>query len=212
MAGENDTDQDATQSGGAGTQSGSSGSDGSTTGTTSDGNTDSKAQSGQEETVSRSEFDALMKRMQAADQNRSKAEQELQALRDKDLPEAEKLKRDFSALQEENTQLKAKLESTILNNAFLSNSTYKWKDADAALKLADLSGVTIDSDGKVHGLEAALKDLAAKKKYLLEESSEDDKQKQTGGAPSMGGGGTNRDTGSSRKSLTKTFPALGRRS
>ncbi len=208
MAGENDQDGTATQSGGDGAQSGSG--TGQDTTAKTDG-TDAGTSGSAGETVSKAEFDALMKRMQAADQNRSKAEAELQAIRDKDLPEAEKLQRDFKALQEENAALKENLKKTILNNAFLANSTYKWKDADAALKLADLSEVTIQDDGKVIGLDAALKKLAESKKYLLDDSDADKQNTNSGGAPSMSGGSTNRDKGDGKSKLKKTFPALGRR-
>jgi hypothetical protein len=166
-------------------------------------------QSAQDSTVPQSEFDAVKSRMQAADQRASRLEQELRQLRDKDLPEAEKLQRDFKELQDSNAKLTEVNRQLALDNAFLKANAFKWKDPEAAMKLADLSEVEIGADGKVTGLEQALKKLAESKKYLLEDEAAEDGPGKGVSAPAMGGRGTQKDDKrSSRAELAKRFPAL----
>lgn len=208
---------DQTQTGGQGDAGTDGAQSGSGTGTDDGNNTnsntsdDSTAQSGQADaTVTRAEYDALRARMQAADQRASQREAELKQLRDKDLPEAEKLQRDFKELQENNAKLSEANKKLALDNAFLKTKGFNWKDPEAALKLADLSDVEIGEDGKVTGLDAALKKLAADKKYLLEDSDAQSGGNDSGAsAPPMGGRGTQRgDNRKNKAALAKSFPAL----
>jgi hypothetical protein len=85
--------------------------------------------------------------------------------------------------------------------------TYKWKDSDAALKLADLSEVKINEDGTVDNMPKALKKLAESKKYLLEEESSSDGGQQSKGTTGRAPGGQ-QGQGSDRAALEKRFPAL----
>lgn len=204
-----DKGTETAQSGETGT--GASGAEGGSTG--SEGATTTETQS-VSETVAKADHEAVIARMKAADQRAAKVEAELKAIRDKDLPEQEKLKRDHSDLVKAQEALAKVNTGLALENAFLKVSTFKWRDPEAALKLADLSGVEIDADGKVTGLEAALKKLAADKKYLLEdkkdeadEEDEDEKPKPTTGAPTMGAGGRKAD-GPDKNKLKKTYSAL----
>lgn len=203
---EDSNTDDSTQSGGEGT--GSSGSDSSNGNANKDGSGDGAQSGTKAETVAKSEHDAVVARMKAADQRAAKFEADLKAIQDKDLPAQEKLKRDHEELTVKHEKIVAANQKLALEVAFLKANGYKWKDADAALKLADLSEVSIDDDGKVTGLEAALKKLADSKKYLLDE--EEDKSGQGGaGAPPMGGKGTNRnDNRNDKAKLKKAFPAL----
>jgi hypothetical protein len=165
------------------------------------------------EVVSKSDHDAVVARMKAADVRASKVEAELKAIKDKDLPAQEKLQRDHEELVKSHEALVETNKSLALENAFLKANTFKWKDPEAALKLADLSEVEIDDAGKVTGLEAALKGLATTKKWLLEDEPADDKESgnknaSSAGAPPMGAGATNRGTGADKNRLKSTYSAL----
>lgn len=165
---------------------------------------------GAEETISKKDHDAVVARMKAADARASKFEAELKAIRDKDLPAQEKLAKDHEELVARHEALVETNKTLALENSFLKANTFKWKDPEAALKLADLSEVEVGDDGKVTGLEAALKSLATTKKWLLEDEQADDKKEPAGsaGAPPMGAGATNRGTGADKNKLKSTYSAL----
>jgi hypothetical protein len=183
---------DGAQSGAEGTQSGAGEATGTGGTTQQDGTT---AQSGGEaqvtqtaaDTVSRADLDAVRTRMQAADQRAAKAEQELRQIRDKDLPEAEKLKRDFEASQTQVTQLQETNKALALKVAFLSDNTYAWHNPERALKLVDLSQVEIEDDGSVRGLKDALKALATSDDYLIKKEVKEEPKPQGGTAPGNNG-------------------------
>lgn len=115
-------------------------------------------------------------------------------------------------LESENTSLKESLEALRIQMAFVQNTKYNWKNPKTALRLADLSEVTIDEDGDVEGLDEALKKLAEDEPYLLVDDSDDgddDKQKKstpTGRPPKRGSKSKTPD----RKALEKKYPALAR--
>ncbi len=190
---------------------------------------------GQKKSYTPEEYEGLRRRMQAADKAKSKAEK---ALREKQLAEKGELDR---AKTETADAVKAKeglehaVEQLRLHNAFLSSNAYTWHDPEDALRLADLSDVEIDDDGKVHGLEEAIKKLATKKPHLLKakgnrktvsddeddtddgddnsDEDEDDTPNRNGkpaSGSSVGSGKSNR--GKPKKFdadyLRKTYPAL----
>lgn len=164
------------------------------------------------EAVSRDEYEALKRRMQAADQNRSKAEAELKQLRDKDLPELEKLKRDNDEMLKEVARLKGLLNERALDTAFLKDNTHTWHNPNAALKLLDRDAIQIDDDGNVTGLKEALGRLAKEHAYLLnaDTGKEEEKQKPvTPAAPPMNGTAGSNSTGASK--MGTRFRALGGR-
>lgn len=157
-------------------------------------------------TVTRAEYDALMNRMRAADQNKAKAENELRQLRDKDLPELQKAQRDLTEAQERATKAEADLRSARLENAFLSDNKYEWHNPKTALKNADLSKVEVLDDGTVTGLTAALDALAKSDPYLIKTAKADETPKGSTGAP--GTGGRQPDGKPDTKALANRFPAL----
>lgn len=199
------------QSGAEGTQSGA----GENTGT---GGTDNSqgtgtAQSGGENSgtttddkVSRSELDSVLARMRAADQRADKAQQELKQLRDKDLPEAEKLQRDFQEAQAQVTKLQETNTALALKVAFLSDNTYTWHNPERALKLVDLSQVEIDAEGNVRGLKDALKALATSDSYLIKQEVKEEPKPPAGTAP--GNNGQSGTSGPSTKGMAARIPAL----
>lgn len=202
---------DGAQSGADGTQSGTGEVNGTGSGTATDGT--GTAQSGGEstttttDTVSRAELDQVLARMKAADQRASKAENDLRQIRDKDLPEADKLKRDYAESVAQVEKLTAANNELALKVAFLSDNTYSWHNAERALKLVDLSQVEILEDGTVRGLKDALKALATSDAYLI-------KQEVTATAPAPAGTapGNNGASGNSKnkaaQGLESRIPAL----
>lgn len=196
---------DVSQSGDAGT----TGQAGDTQGTA-DGSTGQSA--GQTQTapapVDRAEYERVLNQLRAADQNKAKAESELKQLRDKDLPALEKAQRDLTEANARAEKAEAELQQTRIETAFLRDNKYKWKNPATALKLADLSGVTVDDDGKVHNLLPALEALAKSDAYLIEDAdgaAEAEKpNKGSTGAPNAGG----RTSGADTKGLVSRLPAL----
>lgn len=183
---------------GTGAQSGDSGQSGSTTGTGT-------------ETVTKAEFDALRARMQAADQRASKAEGDLKQLRDKDLPEMEKVKKDLAEAAEERDKLRATNRDLQISNAFLTDNTYEWRNPATALKLLDRSKLDFDGEGNVTGMKNALEALAKSDDYLLKPKADgggDGDGKQTGPPGTAAGNGAPGNTGSGKGKLEGRFSAL----
>ena len=162
-----------------GTQSGTepattqSGGEGGSASTSTDGTAGTGTQSGAttttppDDAVSRADYEAIQNRMRAADQKAAKFEQELKALQTKDLPEAEKLKAEYEATVQRVNALTETNRKLSLENAFLKDNTHDWQNPGAALKMADLSGVTVNEDGSVSGLKDALKKLATSEAWML---------------------------------------------
>lgn len=187
-----DGDNGAQSGTGTTTQSGGAGSTDSTTSTGS--TTDTGTQSGTqaqaaatEDVVSRSDYEAIQNRMKAADQKAARFEQELKALQTKDLPEAEKIKAEYEATVQKVNALTETNRKLALENAFLKDNTHEWQNPGAALKMADLSGVTINDDGSVTGLKDALKKLATSEAWMLKPKAANEGGSAAGAA---GAGGT----------------------
>lgn len=173
--------------------------------------------SGQSATFTQAEYDALKARMQAADQRASKAEADAKLIRDKDLPEMQKMTRDLAEATETIKTVTAANADLRIANAFLTDSTQKWRNPGTALKLLDRSKITVDSDGTVTGMKDALSALAKSDPYLLEDTQGGDGgsggtgQGQQGtppvGTPPANGGlgGGTKPTADAMKSR---FPAL----
>jgi len=198
------------QSGAEGTQSGAGSASG--TGESTTEGTGTTAQSGGEtnaqttDTVSRAELDAVLARMRAADQRATKAETDLRQLRDKDLPEATKLKRDFEESQQQVTKLQETNTALALKVAFLSDNTYTWHNPERALKLVDLSQVEVREDGTVSGLKDALKALATSDAYLIKQEATQEAPKPAGTA--QGNNGASTGAKPNQKGMVARIPAL----
>lgn len=207
------------QSGAEGAQSGTgSTTDGNGTGSNSGG---SGTQSGtgengnSKETPSRekeleAELAKQRERTQAADRRAAEHEAALKQLRDKDLPEQDKLKRDHEEAIKQVSALQETNRSLAMQVAFLKDNTYQWHNPERALKLVDLSKVEIGDDGSVSGLKDALNALAKSDPYLVDNSKEKDKET----APPGTAPGNNGRSGSGQldvNKLSKRFPALNTR-
>jgi hypothetical protein len=159
----------------------------------------------------RADLETQKSRTQAADKRAAQLEAELKAIRDKDLPAAEKMQRDLEEATAKATQLEADLQTVRIENAFLKSNSHKWKNPAAALKLADLSGVEIGADGTVTGMKQALDALAKSDPYLLDDEKDPEKKGQEK-TPPPGTPPANNGTGGSgkpdRKRLENRFPVM----
>jgi hypothetical protein len=167
--------------------------------------------------VSRTEFEDLKRRMQAADKNRTDAEKratdaeaKLKEIERKDQSELEKTKSDLEESQKQIATLSEKLDQQALQNAFLTHNKHTWVNPTDALRLLDREGVEV-KDGNVTGLDVAIEKLAKDKPYLLT----DDSGKGKAGNSSSGASGsaTNGKRAGEGKDDTKKaspsrFPAL----
>lgn len=219
-AGDMTTPVEGAQSGTTDAQSGSGAGQG--TGTTDEtqnqggatGSTDAGAQSGTTATqpearYSEAELEAVRTRMRAADQRAAALEAERNQLRDKDLPALEKLQRDYADATKERDALRVKTREQALENAFLKDNKYKWKNPAAALKLADLTKVDVQDDGTVTGLTAALDALAKSDSYLIDVTKDETTNEQTGSTGAPGTNGTRgQQTGPNLKAMAARIPAL----
>lgn len=202
---------------GEGTQSGADGSQSGTGESTTDGatsTTDAGTQSGTQTTQTnteaeqaRAEAESLRERMKAADRRAADFEAKLKQLTDKDLPEAQKLQRDYQAAQDQNVKLQETNRSLALQVAFLSDNTYSWHNPERALKLVDLDQLEIGEDGKVSGLKDALKALATSDPYLVKQAAtEQEKTTPPGTAP--GNNGTSGGGKPKVAQMTSRFPVM----
>lgn len=156
--------------------------------------------------VTQAEYDALKSRLSAADKTRTEAETQLRQLLEKDLPEQEKLKKALDEAAAARDKAVIDLRQTRIENAFLTDNKYKWKNPKSALKLADLSKVEVNDDGTVLNLSAALEALAKSDPYLLDtETPAADPPRGSTGAPA---GGRASDANADLKGLANRIPAL----
>lgn len=162
--------------------------------------------------VPRSVVDAMRLQLQAADRKRDAAEKQLKAILDKDLPEAERLKKEHADLTAENERLKADLQAQAIDTAFRDETKYAWHDPKAARLLLDLSGVTVSDDRSVSGMSAAVAALAKANPWMLKAAdtpADAVAATASGGAPPMNGKpGTAQPD---KTALARRFPALGSR-
>lgn len=158
-------------------------------------------------TVSRAEYEQVLARMRAADQNRAKFEAELKQLKEKDMPALEKAQRDLTDMTARAEKAEADLRESRIENAFLSDNKYTWNNPKTALRLADLSKVDVAEDGTVSNLAAALDALAKSDAYLLKPAETKEEPKGSTGAPGAGGGRQS-DGKPDAKAMANRFPAL----
>lgn len=120
------------------------------------------------------DVEAIRQRMRAADQRAAQREAELNQLKNKDLPEAERMKAELATAQEALQKSTEKLQSTMISNAFLRDNTHEWHDAETAMSLLDMSRVDIDLEtGEVTGLKNAIDALAKSKPYLVKPKADE---------------------------------------
>lgn len=209
---------DGAQSGATGTQSGT---DSQASNAQPNANAGQPAQSGEANqatttegaTVSRADYEALQRRLSAADKNNADFQTKLKAIEDAKLSDAEKTAKALEEAQKALAKKDEEIKEGKIRNAFLTDNTYDWHDSRAALKLADLSGVELKEDGTVTGLKEALKAVADANPWMLkakvdgDEDGKDGKNK-TGGTTGVGGTSGTNASGADQAGLRKRFPQL----
>lgn len=159
------------------------------------------------------EIEAIKARMRAADRRAAAAEAKAKEYEDKDKSEGQRLSEENESLKSEVETLKKSLQEQRLQNAFLTSNDYTWQDAEAALRLADLSGV-VDEDGEVDkaALKKALKALAEGKPFLVKTQEGNGESKNGPSGSSTGSSKNNRQqSGPSEDELRRRYPALANR-
>jgi hypothetical protein len=201
------------QSGAQGTQSGAGqagpGSNGTPESGTGDGTQSGTETQPTEADRLRSEAESYREKMKAADKRASDFEAKFKQLTEKDMPEVEKLKRDFEEATQQVVTLRETNSKLALENAFLADNTYEWHNPKRAMQVLDRSKLEIQDDGSVSGLKEALKALATSDPYLLKPKVEEEKPLPGGTSPGNNGGigGSKPDA----KKLATRFPAMNTR-
>lgn len=155
---------------------------------------------------------------QAAEQERDalKAEKEERDRANND--EVTNLKNDVEKYKGEVQELSSRLESALLDNAFLTDNSFEWHNPKMVLRNIDRENVTIDKDGKVTGVDAAIKKLAEDNPWMLKsepgKGDKDDKgDAGNDGNPSgsqRNGKKGNQEVKHPPKDLRAKYPALRR--
>lgn len=170
--------------------------------------------SGTGETVSRTDFDKLFARMQAADRAKTTAEKALREREQKDMSEVDRLKAQLEDATSRADGSDDRLKAMIIENAFHRDNTVTWHDVSDAIAALDLSGVEVGEDGKVKGMAAAIKDVAKRKPHYVKTSSDKDEGEGTT-QPAANGASNGRRKGEKgetfdRQKMVNRFPALGK--
>jgi hypothetical protein len=166
------------------------------------------------------EVEKVKKHRSAADKNKSALEKELNELRNKDLPEVERLKKELEEARDASSKSEASFKGLALENAFL-NATQRakitWHDPGVAKAAAsaELKALEVGADGTVEGVDKLVKDLAKSKPFLVDSKTTTDSEKDgkkngaSGSAVGSGGGnGKGEKEKPSKEDLYKRFPAL----
>lgn len=120
----------------------------------------------------------------------------------------EKLKGELADTTKERDNLRTQNETLQMQVAFISDTSVKWKDPEAALRLVDLSDVTFEN-GKAVGLGAALRKLAKEKAYLVDTGDKPKPPRErTGDKPATKGRQTDAQKQAAKAKHLDRYPAL----
>lgn len=205
-----------------GTQSGSDGTDNAEQGEDdkgSEGSGNDAEESGQsandsdgDKPVTRVEFDRLRSQLSAADKKREEAENKVKKFEDANRSELEKAQKAAEEAVAERDSAREKLRDVGIREAFRSFSDeqkppFVWHNIEVAMDLLDKDLYAMDDDGKVSGMDKAIKALAKDHAYLLNKETSGD-GKSSGG--SFNGGKTNTKTTDENKLKMKYRALQGR--
>lgn len=174
--------------------------------------TNGSAASGQQQpevpaTVTRAEYEQLMRRMQAADQNAAKYQQQLQEHENAKLSDQEKLQRQLAEAQQTLAEREKQLQDQMLETALLADTTYAWQNPKTVLTLVNRELVQYSKDGKsVESVKAALDNLAKDHPYLVKPAETPAVPAAPTGIPMNNGRVDPR--GGNQSALEDRFPAL----
>lgn len=163
-----------------------------------------------EETVPKTELEKIKARMIAADKAKSAAEAKLREIEQAKLSDLDKAKAANEELTKRAADAEAALKNTRIENAFHRSNKFTFHDVADAIAALDLSGVEIDDDGKVSGMEAAIKDVVKRKPHFVKSQRENEGGT---GQPAANGALNGQRKGeqqnaADRAALAKRFPAL----
>lgn len=184
-----------------------------------DGQQDGEGQDDQDgdddKPVSRTEFQRLFKRMQAADRAKGEAERKLREKEQAEMSELDRLKAQLEEKSTEAASASDRLKAMIIENAFHRDNKVSWHDVGDAISALDLSGVEIDEDGKVSGMAAAIKELIKRKPHFVKKVEKEEEEGDGSGPPAANNASNGRRKGTAgnnfdRAAMSKRFPALGK--
>lgn len=198
---------DGSDRSGGSSNSGGSGNDGGDSGS-GDGSTD-------DTTVSKAEFDALARRMQAADKRASDAESKVKEIEDAKKDDLTKAQDRVQELEKDMEERDETISQLRLENAFLGTNTHEWQDSDVAMSIARSKGFLediVDDKGEVDkkSLKASLDKLAKEHAYLVKEKKDDDSSGGSSGSSGPGRSNNSKDQEGRRQELRRRFPAVNR--
>lgn len=178
------------------------------------GSDDGGDSGGAGDTVSKDDYDRLMKRMQESDRARTAAEKKVKDAEDAKKDDLTKAQDAVTEAEEKVKVLENQVSSLRLENAFLVSNKHSWHDPEVALGLAQTKGYLADvvnDEGEVDkkGLKKALDRLATEHKYLIvPKSKSDDEPNGPSGEPA-GRRSSNQDDDKAKKTqLKERFPIL----
>lgn len=91
--------------------------------------------------------------------------------KEQELSDAQKAAKRAEEAEAKATQLEAQYRATTIRHAVeMAAAKLNFADPDDAYKLSDLSAITIGDDGKVDGVDAALKALSTAKPHLVKQA------------------------------------------
>jgi hypothetical protein len=205
-----DGEGDGSQSGdGTGTEENDGNENNDGQGNNGDGNGDGTGSESDREdakTYSSHEYDALHRRMQAADKRAGDAEKRLKAIEDKDKSELDKLREENDELRKREEERAEEFQTLRLRDAFRDASGEKkivWHNSTLALKELNRDLLTFEDDGTVKGMERAVDKLAKDHPYLVK--PEEGSGKKSGGSFNNGSGSGAAIDG---KKMAGKYPAL----
>jgi hypothetical protein len=175
-----------------------------------------KDDKGSDDTISREDYDKILKRMQAADRRADDAEKKIREQEDAKKDDLTKAQDRVTELEQSVEEMTGTIRTLRLENAFLTSNKHTWHDSDIALNLAQSKGY-IDSDivaedGSVDkvALGKALDRLAKEHGYLVktEDKKKDDEPGGPSGEPAGGRSDNSKDEKARRKALESRFPVL----
>lgn len=192
-----------------GDESGEGGGDGSEGQNTGKEEGDGSGESGGEaKTYTAEEYAALQARMKAADQNASKAQEALKKIEDAKKDDLTKATEKAEALEKTVSEKDATIADLRFANAFLTDNSVIWHDPALALSQArNRPEVTIEDDGTIKGLAAAVKALAKEKPFMVKDSKDDGETPPRSGS-NTGSNGSSKPPKKDEAALRRKYAAL----
>jgi hypothetical protein len=151
------------------------------------------------------------KRLKEAETAKVAAEAKVKEHEDKNKSDLEKATADLESANAKIAQLAESNKKNVIERAFLRQNKHKWHDPETALKLVDMSDVTVDDEGSVDGMKEAVDALAKEHAYLLKRDEDEEEEE---GRPSGAAFGKNKKDSkgkqADREALLKKYPTLTR--